>query len=180
MNNKNFLVGVLLLLSLMAPQSHAAGSSSISVLGGQSSDASLLGVSWRPDSLLLLRSSLTAGTEITGAIEMSLSGLEGDERGGRDGIIVGATPVFSIQAKNQPSLSFEIGIGANYFTEKRVHQGKTMGTHFQFGDLVGVEWKFGSGSRYSVGYRFIHYSNASISTLNPGLDFHLLRFTGSF
>lgn len=159
---------------------HASSDSAVSILGGESSDATLVGVSWKPGALSFLQYSITENTSVTGEVEFSLSQFDGDKTGGRDGLILGATPLFSFQAKSLPNLSFQVGIGANYFTEKRVHQDKTMGTHYQFGDLVGVQWAFGPQSRYSVGYRFIHYSNAGISSLNPGLDFHLFRFTGAF
>ena len=159
---------------------HASSDSAVSILGGESSDATLVGVSWQPEVFSFLRYSLTENTVVTGEVEFSLSQFDGDKTAGRDGLILGATPLFSFQTKSQPNLSLQVGIGANYFTEKRVHQDKIMGTHYQFGDLVGVQWAFGPQRRYSLGYRFIHYSNAGISSLNPGLDFHLVRFTGTF
>jgi hypothetical protein len=74
----------------------------------------------------------------------------------------------------------EFGIGANYFDQKRIHLNKSVGTNFEFGDLIGLGVKLGEKDQFEIGYRLIHYSNAGISANNPGINFHQIRFQAGF
>ena len=45
------------------------------------------------------------------------------------------------------------------------------GTPFQFTSHIGIYWR--PGSRFELGYRFQHMSNAHLATSNPGLNLHM-------
>jgi hypothetical protein len=111
-------------------------------------------------------------------LQASVTNINGRGAGAENATIVGLTPILQITSKTNPVYA-EFGIGLNYFDQKRINDSKVMGTHFQFGDLIGVGLRTADG-QLQVGYRFIHYSNAGISTSNPGLDLHMLAVRASF
>lgn len=65
----------------------------------------------------------------------------------------------------------EAGLGAAAFSHDKLG-GKEFSTHFQFTEHVGLGVEFPGG--WFVGWRYSHYSNASIKTPNDGLDMHQL------
>jgi len=123
--------------------------------------------------------SFASGWSARAHIESNLTRISGKGVTGKDLWVVGVTPVVRFEPKSSPGF-LELGIGANYFDKKQLNESKSVGTHFEFGDIFGVGFKFGSKQEHEFGYRFIHYSNAGISANNPGIDFHLLRFKSSF
>ena len=50
-----------------------------------------------------------------------------------------------------------------------------MSTAFQFGNHIGVGYRFGAKGSYDLGYRFQHLSNASIKRPNAGINFNQVR-----
>jgi lipid A 3-O-deacylase len=64
-------------------------------------------------------------------------------------------------------LYFEAGIGATVFDSTHVGN-KEISTNFQFGDHLGVGYRITNDMM--IGYRFSHFSNASIKRPNPGLN----------
>ena len=84
---------------------------------------------------------------------------------------LGVTPVFRYtRAERGPYL--EAAIGAHYLTGMSVHPEAPFSTRFQFGDHIGIGYR---GSRYDVGVRLQHLSNAGIRDPNPGVNFVILR-----
>ena len=121
-----------------------------------------------------------SGWAVNAHLEFGLAEVNGKLSGANKGIVVaGVTPVLRFEPKKSPGF-FEFGIGANYFDQKRIHSNKSVGTHFEFGDLIGVGFKAGDKDRFQVGYRLIHYSNAGISANNPGINFHQIRLQAEF
>jgi hypothetical protein len=57
---------------------------------------------------------------------------------------------------------------------------RRMSTAFQFGNHIGVGYRFGAKAHYELGYRFQHLSNASIKRPNPGINFHQIRLQYHF
>jgi len=47
-----------------------------------------------------------------------------------------------------------------------------LGSAFQFTTDIGLTWHI--TARFEVNYRFLHMSNAGISSHNPGLNLHLV------
>jgi lipid A 3-O-deacylase len=111
-------------------------------------------------------------------VEAYIGNVDGKGSGGTSSVIVGASPIFRLTMVDSP-LYAELGIGVNYFGNKRINASKEMGAHFQFGDMLGVGVRLADDQAH-LGYRFIHYSNAGISSSNPGLDLHMIPLKVSF
>lgn len=121
-----------------------------------------------------------SGWAVKAHLDFNIAQIDGKLAGANKGIVVlGVTPTLRFEPKSSPGF-IEFGIGAHYFDEKTINSGKSVGTHFEFGDLLGVGVRFGAKQQFEAGYRIIHYSNAGISTNNPGLDFHQLRLQYNF
>ena len=87
---------------------------------------------------------------------------------------IGLTPVFRIQANTLTGLFLEAGIGFHLLSRTSIGD-KRMSTKFQFGDHLGVGYRFGAKGAFELGYRFQHHSNAGIKRPNPGINFHQVR-----
>jgi lipid A 3-O-deacylase len=77
-----------------------------------------------------------------------------------------------------PATAIEYGLGANVFSDTMLGA-KNISTQFQFGNTLGIVHRF-SGTPWSTGLRYTHYSNAGIDTPNPGQDYFHLRIGYSF
>ena len=81
---------------------------------------------------------------------------------------LGLTPV----ARSGGSLYLEAGLGAHILSDLDVGTGSDFSTRFQFGDHVGVGFRF---RHYDLGLRFQHLSNGGLRNPNPGINFLILR-----
>lgn len=89
--------------------------------------------------------------------------------------------IFSLQ----PMLSYYLtnklyikgGIGIAYFSEKELSD-KLFGTHFQFKESFGIGYKF--NKKLETALKYVHYSNADISSENSGIDMGLLQLIYRF
>lgn len=165
-------------LSLQLSPAFSADNLHASLVAGSGSDANLVGINvarTNPHWVAKLGGDWYAKLHIEGSIHH----LKGDGPLGNSSVVVGFTPVLRV-SEEKGATYLEIGIGANYFEDKTIHRGKVMGTHFQFGDVIGAGFRFGRQQQFEVGYRFLHYSNAGISTQNPGIDLHLIRVNAVF
>ena len=146
---------------------------------GSGTDADLTQVSWITHKGFWSHQFIN-GLLASTHLEFGIAEINGKLSGAKKGIvIVGVTPVLRFEPNKSPGF-FEFGIGANYFDQKRIHSNKSVGTHFEFGDLIGLGVKFGEKDQFEIGYRLIHYSNAGISSNNPGINFHQVRFEAGF
>ena len=81
------------------------------------------------------------------------------------------TPVFRYaRAGRGPYV--EGAIGLHFLSTTSVHRDAPFSTHFQFGDHVGVGYRF---AKYDLGMRLQHLSNAGLRNPNPGINFLLIR-----
>lgn len=71
----------------------------------------------------------------------------------------------------------EAGIGLTYLSEKNFDD-KKIGSKLNFSDNIGLGYQINKNN--SIGYRYSHYSNASIKKPNPGLDMHQIVFRVTF
>jgi lipid A 3-O-deacylase len=95
--------------------------------------------------------------------------------GQNGGIIeIGLTPVFRLQRNDLTGPYLEAAIGFHLLSRTQISD-KRLGTHFQFGDHLGVGYRFGTRGAWDLGYRFQHFSNGDIKSPNDGIDFHLVR-----
>jgi len=95
---------------------------------------------------------------------------------------VGFTPVFRLQQTNPSTLSpyLEAGIGVHFLSHTSVSTQRQFGSSFQFGDHIGVGFRFGPRAAFDLGYRFQHLSNAGIKQPNNGINFHQIRLLYQF
>jgi lipid A 3-O-deacylase len=88
---------------------------------------------------------------------------------------VGITPVLRWQ-KN--GFFGEIGVGLNYMSDRYNNGGKTAGTKFQFGDLIGIGYQFNEA--LDITLRLQHFSNAGIAQPNPAINFSSIQLSYAF
>lgn len=94
---------------------------------------------------------------------------------------VGLTPVLRLLPWGGFTGFFtEIGVGANLFFPKYKSDVHEFSSHYQFGDHLGIGWRFDSAARDELALRFEHFSNASIKEPNPGENFIQLRYSRAF
>jgi hypothetical protein len=100
--------------------------------------------------------------------------------GQNDDIVeIGFTPVFRFQRNGLTGLYFEGGIGAHLLSRTQIGA-KRLSTRFQFGDHLGLGYRFGAKGAWDLGYRFQHLSNGSIKKPNDGINFHQVRLQYHF
>ncbi|MGH8780817.1 acyloxyacyl hydrolase [Paraburkholderia sp.] len=94
---------------------------------------------------------------------------------------IGFTPVLRfIKGSGAIRPYFEAGAGVRLLTSPTISSHYSLGSAFQFADMVGVGAQFGNRQQYQVGYRFQHVSNASIKEPNPGINFSQLYLQYNF
>jgi lipid A 3-O-deacylase len=89
---------------------------------------------------------------------------------------IGLTPVFR-HARHPRGVYFDAGIGFHMLSGSRVSRDLTLSTRFQFGDHLGIGYRF---AHYDLGMRFQHLSNAGLRNPNPGINFLQLRLQYHF
>ena len=87
---------------------------------------------------------------------------------------LGLTPVFRVQQNNLRGLFGEAAIGFHLMSKTTLGD-KGFGTSFQFGELLGIGYRFGDQGRYELSLRFQHLSNGSIKQPNNGINFGQIR-----
>jgi lipid A 3-O-deacylase len=92
---------------------------------------------------------------------------------------IGLTPVFRLQQNNLKGPYLEAGIGVHLLSRTSLAN-KRFSTRYQFGEHIGVGFRFGARSAFDLGYRFQHLSNADIKRPNDGISFHQLRLQVHF
>jgi hypothetical protein len=92
---------------------------------------------------------------------------------------IALTPVFRVQPNGLVGPFIEAAIGFHLLSHTSIGD-RRMSTAFQFGDHIGVGYRFGARSHYELSYRFQHLSNASIKRPNPGINFHQIRLQYRF
>ena len=92
---------------------------------------------------------------------------------------LGLTPVFRLQRNDLQGPYVEAAIGFHYLSRTQIGD-KRLSTRFQFGDHLGVGYRFGARQAWDVGYRYQHLSNAGIKRPNNGINFHQVRLQYHF
>ncbi len=112
--------------------------------------------------------------------DLQLGRWSADARPGNAGslIDVGLTPVFRFQRDDLAGPYAEAAIGFHFLSERSIGA-KRFGTSFQFGDHIGVGYRFGRQG-WDVSLRLQHLSNGGIEKPNPGINFGQLRLQYRF
>jgi lipid A 3-O-deacylase len=88
---------------------------------------------------------------------------------------LGLTPVFRLQREDGPGPYAEGAVGFHVVSRAHVSRTKIFSTRFQFGDHIGIGYRFGGEGKYDLSLRVQHLSNAGIDRPNPGINFLQLR-----
>ncbi|NMH65343.1 acyloxyacyl hydrolase [Shewanella sp. SHSM-M6] len=73
----------------------------------------------------------------------------------------------------------EVGVGLALLQETRFAN-RNLDTHYQFESRLGLETRLGEADRHRLGLNYLHYSNAGLSSPNPGMDFISLSYRYSW
>jgi len=96
-----------------------------------------------------------------------------------DIIDLGFTPVFRVQQNDLSGLYGEIAVGFHLLSKTSLGD-KRFSTAFQFGDHLGVGYRFGAKGAFDLSYRYQHLSNAGIKKPNNGINFNQIRLQYHF
>ena len=87
-------------------------------------------------------------------------------------------PVFRLQPHTPYGQWFlpygEAGVSPSWLTQREI-AGRKLSIHFQFEDKIGFGCRLGKNQKIDLGYRFIHYSNASIKRPNSGVNIQMIN-----
>lgn len=165
-------------LALIAPAAHAIDGFAVEAGGGDDVDMGRIAVQWDWNQ----RWFQGADWHLGGYWDLAAGyWRRGDVRPGEheDLFDLGLTPVFRIQPNGLAGPYVEAAVGFHLLSHSSIGD-RRMSTAFQFGDHIGVGYRFGARGAYDVGYRFQHLSNASIKRPNPGINFHQVRLQYRF
>jgi lipid A 3-O-deacylase len=100
---------------------------------------------------------------------------------GQNGSIteIGFTPVFRLQRNELVGPYAELAVGVHFLSSTQIGD-KRLSTSFQFGDHVGLGYRFGAKAAWDLSYRLQHLSNGSIKKPNDGINFHQARLQYHF
>ena len=87
---------------------------------------------------------------------------------------IGLTPVFRFQQNDLKGAYVEGAVGFHLLSETRIGD-KSFSTSFQFGDQIGIGYRFGVKGAWDVAYHFQHLSNGGIKNPNNGINFNQIR-----
>ena len=92
---------------------------------------------------------------------------------------IGLTPVLRLQPNGLEGAYAELGLGAHLMSSTTLGD-KSMSTQFQFGNHLGVGYRFGVKRAFDLSYRYQHLSNAGIKRPNDGINFNQIRLQYHF
>jgi hypothetical protein len=92
---------------------------------------------------------------------------------------IGLTPVFRLQQNDLKGPYLEAAVGLHLLSKTSIGD-RRFSTRFQFGDHVGIGYRFGAKSAFDLSYRYQHLSNGSIKRPNNGINFNQIRLQYHF
>jgi lipid A 3-O-deacylase len=178
MKNKNWMMLGMLAWAVLSTPARAVDGMSFELGNGDGADMGRVGVQWDWNKRWLQGREWHVG----GYWDLALGyWTHGNTLPGQNDELVeiGLTPVFRLQQNSLAGIYGEIGIGAHLLSKTSLAE-RRFSTAFQFGDHIGIGYRFGARSSFDLGYRFQHLSNASIKRPNQGINFHQIRFQYHF
>ena len=177
MNNKGISKKLLshfaaLAFAFLPRAAGAVDGMSVEAGGGNGVDVARIGAQWKWDKRWLEGAEYHVGGYWDAQI--------GYWNGATDIADFSLTPTFRLERNQGYGLYAEGAIGFHYLSSRNVTSTKQPSTNFEFGDHLGVGYRFGDQGRYDVQLRFQHLSNAGIKHPNPGINFTLVRFQYHF
>jgi lipid A 3-O-deacylase len=168
MNKKSLFAGLIALLCISAP-AQAVDSWSGEIGGGESVNVWRVGAQWKWQRKWLQSSDWHLG----GYWDAQLGQWDGN--GGDNITDISLTPTFRYQRNSGQGLYVEGAIGFHLLSGKQITGTKRFGGSFQFGDHIGVGYRFGERGKYDLSARLQHHSDLGINKPNPGINFFLIR-----
>lgn len=176
----------LLLAGLCAAAVHSAqafdwkpdGASLQAGVGGKGTAMAGAGVVWDWDFQRMRRKAeLTAHTEVM-VNHWSARAVGGDREGLTQLVVL---PSLRMRLARGASPWFiELGIGASWMDQRFETQRKRFSTRWNFYDMMGLGYSFGTEHEHELNLRWVHVSNAGLKDPNPGQDFVQLRYVRRF
>ena len=124
------------------------------------------------------------GLRLAGSTALTLGRwqVDSDHRDGRAGFTqIELTPMLRLWLGDAQVGGFgEAGLGAAFITPRFRTTEKAFSTRFNFGDHLGLGWRWPGPAGIEAGVVIEHYSNASIKRPNPGQNFLKLRLGAAF
>jgi hypothetical protein len=94
--------------------------------------------------------------------------------------VVGLTPRVMWQFTGCQHCPYaSLGVGFRYITRTRLEDIE-LGTHFQFGEVLALGWRFGSRRQWDLSTSMQHISNGGIDKDNDGFSFITARLGWEF
>lgn len=84
--------------------------------------------------------------------------------------VVSVAPVFRIVPQRRWLPFVELWVGLSRHSETEIN-GRRLGGHFQFEDVLGLGWWLDEKMRWELAVRAMHFSNARLYDENDGLTF---------
>ena len=165
------------LLAAAAPPAMAIDGVAVEVGNGDGADMGRVALQWDWSKRWFQGESWHLG----GYWDLGLGYWQRDVQPGQNGDIteIGLTPVFRLQPNDLKGPYAELAVGFHLLSHTSLGE-KRFSTAFQFGDHVGLGYRFGAKGAFDVEYRFQHLSNASIKHPNNGINFNQIRLQYHF
>jgi len=166
------LAGIALAGSLVAGSASAVDGVALEYGQGNGADMGRVGLQWNWKSQWFKGDQWHVG----GFWDLSLGHWTRDALPGQNNNIteIGLTPTLRLQQNDGRGLYGELGIGFHLLSRTSLGP-KKFSTAFQFGDHLGIGYRFGAKGAFDLGLRYQHLSNASIKKPNNGINFTQVR-----
>ena len=173
MNSRFLTTAALAAAALVSAPARAIDGMSLELGRGDDVTMSRVGVQWQLARPLLQ----FADWQVASYIDLAAGYWDADKFPGakHDALFdLGLTPVMRLQGNGRVGPYAELGLGAHVLSHSSIGLTR-MSTAFQFGNHVGLGYRFGPKTSYDLSYRFQHLSNAGIKRPNAGINFHQVR-----
>lgn len=161
--------------AIAASAAHAVDSVAIEYGTGNRTDITRVSAQWNWKKPLWTSSQ----TELTGHWDANATYWHGSRFNNVPGseqnfYSLGITPVLRLQGLNSRTGPYgEAGLGAHYFSDLYNNNGSQLSTHYQFGTLLGVGYRF--SNKLDLGLRIQHFSNGGFKQPNTGVNLAIVR-----
>jgi lipid A 3-O-deacylase len=143
----------------------------------QSTAAAGLGLLWDWDWKRERSVLLTAHTEV----QVAAWRTEDFDGGTQDYWHLTVLPFLRVRpAAGKSPFFFDAGIGASYMNRIYQTPNKSFSTKWNFYDMLGVGYSFGSRFHNEIALRYVHLSNGGYRKPNPGENFVQVRYAHRF
>lgn len=142
------------------------GESVVVVRGGAQWD-------WRENILTFL------GFDLSTILQVDFSSWQSTKDSTQEGAnnSLGFNPIFRFERQIDKGVFYlDTSVGLALISSTQINS-SDFGSNFQFSGLLGIGALLGNRLEWSVGYKFNHFSNNSISLPNNGINFHMISIS---